>query len=193
MLSTLHSRVKNVLTFYLESDKIEQAPVVWWCYLVEAETVSAGLLKDCFPVSGARQTKIVYAGREGGEMEMTEEMNMGAVPGGEITDQDKLWAALSYIFAPLIGIIVLLMEENKKRPYQKYHAVQSIALAIVLWILIVILGIVLGAVTSFLGCLGGFCPMLLWLLPFYYAYQSYQGEWIEIPVLTDFLKGQNWI
>ncbi len=124
---------------------------------------------------------------------MTEEMGMGTMPGGEITDQDKLWAALSYIFAPLIGIIVLLMEENKNRPFQKYHAVQSIALAIVLWVLIVILSVVLVAVTFFVGGLGGCCPVLLWVLPLYYAYQSYQGVWIEVPWLTEFLKGQGWI
>jgi len=134
---------------------------------------------------------------------MTEEMGIGAVPGGEITDQDKLWSALSYVFAPLVGIIVLLMEENKKRPFQKYHAVQSIALAIVLWVLIVILEVIvmiatplLAAVTAGIGGIVGVCgccPIVVWVLPFYYAYQSYQGVWIEIPMLTDFLKGQKWL
>lgn len=118
---------------------------------------------------------------------------MGAMPGGEITDQDKLWAALSYIFAPLIGIIVLLMEENKNRPFQKYHAVQSIAFGIVIMVVVPILSAILGAVTFFIGGLGGCCPVVLVLALFYYAYQAYQGVWIEIPVLTDFLKGQNWI
>jgi uncharacterized membrane protein len=134
---------------------------------------------------------------------MTEEMGIGAVPSGEINDQDKLWSALSYIFAPLVGIIVLLMEENKKRPFQKYHAVQSIALVIVLVVVVVVLEVVvwiatavLAAVTMGIGSLLSFCsccPIVVWVLPFYYAYQAYQGVWIEIPYLTEFLKGQKWV
>ena len=50
----------------------------------------------------------------------------------EVTSDDKLWAALSYVFAPIVGIIMLLMEDKKARPFIKFHAVQSIAVGIVL-------------------------------------------------------------
>ncbi len=123
---------------------------------------------------------------------------MGAVPSGEITDQDKLWAALSYVFAPLVGIIVLLMEENKNRPFQKYHAIQSLAFAVawvvfagLLCILSFILGLTgIGAVLSVCLTPLAFAPFLIAL---YFAYQAYQGQYFEVPVMTDFLKQQGWI
>ena len=33
----------------------------------------------------------------------------------DVTSDDKLWGALSYVFAPIVGIIVLLMEDKKAR------------------------------------------------------------------------------
>ena len=116
----------------------------------------------------------------------------------DINDNDKLIAALSY---PIWFIaLVPLLTEGKNRPFQKYHAVQSLVLNIALWIIIMllvcILSVVLGAVTFFLAGLGaicGLCPMLLWLITFYYAYLAYQGKYFEIPVLTDFIVKQGWV
>jgi|GEM_PF-4637419 len=59
-----------------------------------------------------------------------------------ITSDDKLWSALSYVFAPIVGVIVLLIEEKKARPFIKYHAVQSIAASIAFFIVSVVLSIV---------------------------------------------------
>jgi uncharacterized membrane protein len=104
----------------------------------------------------------------------------------ETTSDDKLWAALSYVFAPLIGIIVLLMEDKKARPFIKFHAVQSIAVSIAYWIVVVIF------TTVTLG-FGGLCAPLLWLVFLYWAYKAYQGETFDIPVVTNFIKGQGWV
>ncbi len=98
------------------------------------------------------------------------------------TSDDKLWAALSYIFSPLVPIILLLMEEKKARPFIKYHAVQSLAAGIVLLIVIPILAVVTFG-----------CGSVLWLIMFYWAYKAYQGEMVTIPMLTDFIKNQNWV
>ncbi|MBI4762182.1 MAG: DUF4870 domain-containing protein [Chloroflexota bacterium] len=103
----------------------------------------------------------------------------------ETTSDDKLWAALSYVFAPLIGIIVLLMEEKKARPFIKFHAVQSIAASVVFWIIATVW------TTVTIG-FGGLCVPLLWLVFLYWAYKAYQGEMVEIPMLTNFIKGQGW-
>ncbi len=103
----------------------------------------------------------------------------------ETTSDDKLWAALSYVFAPLIGIIVLLMEDKKSRPFIKFHAVQSIAASVAFWIVATIL------TTVTIG-IGGICVPLLWLVFLYWAYKAYQGEMVEIPVVTNFIKGQGW-
>ena len=51
----------------------------------------------------------------------------------DITSDDKLWAALGYpIF--IIALIMLFMEEKKNRPFIKFHAVQALALNVVLWV-----------------------------------------------------------
>jgi uncharacterized membrane protein len=101
----------------------------------------------------------------------------------DINDQDKLMSALSYPIG-IVAIVILLVESMKERPFQKYHAIQALAVNVVL----VILSIVLGW-TVILSCV----PILLWLFTFYYAYKAYQGEYFEVPVLTNFLKGQGWL
>jgi len=103
----------------------------------------------------------------------------------EITSDDKLWSALGYPI-PLIAIIVLFMEEKKNRPFIKYHAIQSIAFNVILWILIFILS----AVT--LG-IGAICSPLLWLVTLWPAFDSYKGNYTEIPVVTNFIKNQGWV
>ena len=115
-----------------------------------------------------------------------------APPAGDITDNDKLMAAISYPI-PLVAIIILLAEDMKNRPFQKFHAVQAIAANIVLWVLIVLLGCVLGAITVFIGGLCGTLSILIWFVTLYWAYEAYQGKYFEIPWLTEFLKGQNWL
>jgi len=105
-------------------------------------------------------------------------------PSGDITSDDKLWSALGYPI-PLISIIVLLMEEKKNRPFIKFHAVQSLIFNVVLYILIFLVS----AVT--LG-FGAICAPLLWLAVLWPAWDSYQGKYTEIPVLTNFMKGRGW-
>jgi uncharacterized membrane protein len=111
------------------------------------------------------------------------------VPAGDVTDNDKLMAALSYPI-PIVAIIILLVQDMKARPFQRYHAVQALAANIALWIVITVLGIILSAVT--LG-LCGFGPGILWLITLYWAYLAYQGQYFEIPWLTKFLKQQKWL
>ena len=100
----------------------------------------------------------------------------------DTTSDDKLWAALSYVFAPIVGIIVLLMEDKKARPYIKFHAVQSIAISIVLFIVVPII-----AIPTF-----GYGSVLYFIM-FWWAYKAYQGEEVKIPVVTDFIKNQGWV
>lgn len=115
-----------------------------------------------------------------------------APPTEEITENDKLMAAISYPI-PLLAIIILLVENMRSRPFQKFHAVQSLAANVVLWVIVVILACILGLVTFFIGGCGGFLPLLLWFVTLYWAYLSYQGQYFEIPVVTDFIKNQGWV
>jgi uncharacterized membrane protein len=101
----------------------------------------------------------------------------------EITSDDKLWAALGYPIA-LVAIIVLFMDEKKARPFIKFHAVQAIAVNVAFLIVSIILGITV---------VGAMCAPVLWLVFLYWAYKAYQGEYVEIPAVTNFIKKQNWV
>jgi len=101
----------------------------------------------------------------------------------DITSDDKLWALLSYIFAPIISLIMLLIEEKKNRPFLKFHAVQSLILGIIEVILYVALGWI------FVGfCLG----LLLWAYMIYVGVKAYGGETVNVPLITNMVKKNNW-
>ncbi len=101
----------------------------------------------------------------------------------EITSEDKLWAMLAYVFSPIVPVILLLLEDKKDRPYIKEHNIQ----ALVIGVLNAILAIPLSA-TIVLACI----PMLIWLVMLYWGFQAYQGNSIEIPLVTKFVKDQGW-
>jgi uncharacterized membrane protein len=102
----------------------------------------------------------------------------------DITSDDKLWAALAYVFTPLVPIIILLIADKKDRPFIKAHNIQALIWGIVLWVISLVLSPVF-----FIGC-------IVWPLGFivqlYFAYQAYQGKLVTIPLLTDFIKNQGW-
>ena len=101
----------------------------------------------------------------------------------EITSDDKLWAALAYVFSPLVSIIILFMDDKKDRPFIKAHNAQALAVGLI--------NAVVGTALSFtvvLACV----PLLVWFALLYWAYKAYQGEYITIPLITDFVKNQGW-
>ena len=99
----------------------------------------------------------------------------------DITSDDKLFAALDYVFAPLVPIIVMLMEDKKNRPFLKAHNAQSLVTGILFWIVLT----VIAPFTCGISYLG-------WLVMLFLGYKAYQGEHITIPVITDFVKNQGW-
>ena len=101
-----------------------------------------------------------------------------------ITDDDKLWALLSWIFSPIVPIIVLLLEDKKVRPFIKYNAIQALVVSVVGYAISAILSAVV------VGCFTGLA-LLVYVI--YLAIQSYQGNWITVPVVTDFCVNQGWI
>ena len=110
---------------------------------------------------------------------MSEEYDAVTPGSAEATDDDRLWAALAWIpispLWPIIAIILLLVPEKQERPFIRYHA-----------ILALITGLV-GILLSFL-CVG----VIILLAMFYYAFRAYQGEWVTVPWVTDFVKNQGW-
>jgi len=102
----------------------------------------------------------------------------------ESTSDDRLWAALAYVFTPLVPIIVLLLEDKKDRPFIKSHNMQALIWGVIFYIIV--------SVTSVF--LIGLCIWPLGLLAqLYWAYKAYQGEMVNIPVITDFVQGQGWV
>src|SRR3972149_3824243 len=56
--------------------------------------------------------------------------SMTTMSAPESTSDDRLWAALAYVFSPLVPIILLLWEEKKQRPFIKAHNMQALFLGI---------------------------------------------------------------
>ncbi|MCI0398937.1 MAG: DUF4870 domain-containing protein [Chloroflexi bacterium] len=107
---------------------------------------------------------------------MADEMSMQA--GMDITDDDKLWAALAWLplIWPIVAIIVMVMEDKKNRPFIKYNAVLSLLTGLVGWILSSV-------------CIG----VVVLLAMFYFAWQAYQGQMVNVPLLTNLAKKQGWV
>ncbi|MEN9564147.1 MAG: hypothetical protein RIR73_2391 [Chloroflexota bacterium] len=101
---------------------------------------------------------------------------MSQAPMSDVTQDDKLWAALGYAI-PIIAIVVLFMEDKKNRPYVKFNAVQSLVASVALTI---ISSVTLG------------CGTVLFLVMFWWAYQAYQGQDVRIPMISDFIRNQGW-
>jgi uncharacterized protein len=112
---------------------------------------------------------------------MADDLNTPSL--GEVTSDDKLWAALGYVFTPIIPIIVLLLEDKKQRPFIRSHNMQALVWGVIFYIIV--------SVTS--AFVIGLCLWPLGLiLQIYWAYQAYQGQTVTIPVLTDFVRNQGW-
>jgi uncharacterized membrane protein len=96
----------------------------------------------------------------------------------DVTQDDKLWSLLSWLLWP-VAIIVLFMEDKKSRPFIKYNAVLALAFSVVMYIV--------GTIT--VGCLlvvGMIYAIVLGI-------QAYQGKWVSVPMLSDFVKKQGWV
>jgi uncharacterized membrane protein len=104
----------------------------------------------------------------------------------DITENDKLMAALCYPIAIVMSIIVLVSESMKTRPFQKYHAVQ----ALVLW---AVISVALLIITCLTFGIGAFLYFIAWLVLLWPAYKAYKGEYVEIPVISNFIKKQGWV
>ena len=101
----------------------------------------------------------------------------------DVTSDDKLWALLAYVLTPLIPIIVLLMEDKKNRPFIRAHNAQALVVGVVNFIIAILL-----SWTLILACL----PLIIWFVCIYWGIQAYNGKYVEIPVITNWVKSQGW-
>ncbi len=103
-----------------------------------------------------------------------------------VTEDDRTWGMLAWlpIVGGLISLYVLLVEEQRARPFRKFHAVNSLLFNVVVGLVLIVLSLTLI----------GLCLLPLpWIYQAYMAYQAYQGKWAEVPGLTAFARGQGWI
>jgi uncharacterized membrane protein len=101
----------------------------------------------------------------------------------DASSDDKLWALLAYVLSPIVPIILLLMEDKKNRPFIKAHAVQALIWGLLIYIV--------GALTSFIFI--GLCIMPVgFLIEIFWGIKAYQGNFVNIPVLTNLVKSQGW-
>jgi uncharacterized membrane protein len=104
----------------------------------------------------------------------------------EISNDDKLWALLAYVFAPFSPLLILLLEDKRDRPFIKAHNIQALG-----WGLVnLVIGTALSAILFF--CLG-LPSLLIWGVGVYWGIKAYQGEMVTIPFITEFVKNQGWV
>ncbi len=118
---------------------------------------------------------------------------------GEASDSDRLMALLAYIIGFIVPLIILLTE-GKNRPFQRYHAVQALALDIAWLVIFILLNIfisIVSAVTFGLGlvlaCLFPIAGLVAVVLFIYYAVLAYQGKYFDVPVVTAFCRERGWL
>ncbi|CAN5821925.1 DUF4870 domain-containing protein [soil metagenome] len=104
-------------------------------------------------------------------------------------------AALGYVIG-ILGLINFLIEKEKK--FVKFHGIQSVvylvgvgAVFTVLWIVLVVFGVILSAISDVLGLLMWLINSVLFLAfilamfggLFYAAYKAYQGQMFKLPIV----------
>jgi hypothetical protein len=125
-----------------------------------------------------------------------------AAPPGSTSDgftlenNDRILAALGYVIW-LVALVVVLLDETKRKPLLKDHAVQALGFAVA--------GVVYGFFATFIFICGaiisfGILAFVLWVLFFvplvvgaYFGYLAYTQDGLtEIPWLTKFMTDQGW-
>ena len=103
-------------------------------------------------------------------MESNREMNISTE---NLTENEKMWAALAYFFGIIGAILAMVMDDSKKSPYVQIHVNQALAEHIAFLFI------------NMLTC--GLATLLYLPLVIWHAYRAYQGELFDIPVLTPYL------
>ncbi len=124
-----------------------------------------------------------------------------AAPTGPETENAKLLSGLSWVsqllLPAILPIILLLTDESKRSAFVKHHAVQSLAMVAVTIVYEIAATIVYAILTAISAGLLGCILWIIFLVPIvpfvYYGIQAFQGKYVEIPWVTEFLKKNNWL
>jgi uncharacterized membrane protein len=100
-----------------------------------------------------------------------------------VESRDLTLGAATY-FMPIIGLMILKTEVLKAIPYLRRHAIQGIALCIVL--------IPLSLILSIIPVIGYLAP-IAWLgITGFYAYEAYEQKAANIPLITNLCTYLDW-
>lgn len=118
--------------------------------------------------------------------------NSGAPSGGGL--QPNVASCLSYLCGWLTGLIFFLIEKDNKTV--RFHALNSIALDIVfivayigIWILTLVVGALLGPLALLLGLLNIVLVISMLVIRVVNMIKAYQGSELNLPVITDYVRG----
>lgn len=99
--------------------------------------------------------------------------------------EPKLAALLSWLFTPISSVIFMVLEDTKDDKFVSYNAKLSLYVGLVQIALFVLV---------FIPCLGwvivGLGSTLITVMRIVWGVKSYQGEEVQVPVLTDMVKGK---
>ena len=98
--------------------------------------------------------------------------------------QPNLAALLAYVLGLVTGLVFFLIEKESR--FVKFHAMQSIAFSLVLFMAGLIMAFI-----PFIGVMGGallnLAGLVVWVI---LMVKAYQGDWFKLPVLGDFAEKQ---
>lgn len=96
---------------------------------------------------------------------------------------ENIEGALSYFLGFITGILFLVLEKDNK--FVRFHAVQSIIISVLLFVIVMILGVIplFWLILPFVWLL----ELILWLL---LMFKAYQGEKFKLPVIGDIAEQQ---
>lgn len=114
----------------------------------------------------------------------------------DASSDSNLFGALAYLFSWITGIIVYLAKPEDK--YARFHAMQSILLGVVLFVLIILFGVFAGIISVLtlgfgvvlIGILLLPVQLGLLLLWLFLMWKAYSGEKYKLPVIGDYAEKQ---
>jgi len=110
----------------------------------------------------------------------------GSAQNAQINIDPKLMYIVSYLILIIGGLVVFLVYGDKDKRL-KFHALQSIAYGIIIYIFYFVIAALL-FFNYFMLALLNLIILVLWLYGLYIGYMAYSGKETPIPFLTDFLQ-----
>lgn len=102
--------------------------------------------------------------------------------------EENIAGLLCYLVAPLSGLVFFLIEKESR--FVRFHAVQSMLLFLLLYVVQFIIGMTLGRI-PLIGWLFGLVAWLIILVPWLLLmWRAYEGKRFKVPFIGDIAETQ---